>query len=813
MAPSTALLFLLFGVTAALAASKRYSQNRFLIAGLAGVGTLASAALLPLSMLGLLPGIEHLGMHLPGEVAGVHIGHISPVTALGFVVAGLSLALSTVSGGHVARTAFGTAVSVQLMGATLTVAYILSRPAFYDGGMIPPALSTSFGLMLLGGALIGVAAGRLWGVRTDWDRAPTSLIKFALGVGLAVGAIVTPAILLFRDYEADFHGKVEAHQLAIADLKVDQIEDWRSERVRDGTFFQSNPVFADHLRRALYDGEPGAVQELDAWVATLMGTPEYSRVTLVARDGQVRRVIAEPELAPSEAAAISDAALRAMISGQVTLDDYYDRAGTGAFALILVAPIADAARIPLGALVITIDPTTFLNPLLQSAPTPTRTGETLLVRREGDEVVFLNDVRFHGGGALSLRHPLSRSNLPAARAARGEEGVVYGVDYRGERVVAALRAVPGSDWKLVSRVDIAEVYGPLRSRLAWTVALVALLLVGLVGALALGWQRREKVHYRELAGAERRYRTLLRSIGDAVIATDPDGVIELLNPVAEQLTGWTEAEALGRKLEDVFCIIQQVTREPVENPVSKVLRHGGIVGFANHTVLISRDGREYPIVNSGAPVRAADGSLAGVVLAFQDRTEEWTARTRLEEEIVRSRQSEAKYRDLFSSIRDAILVADTDRAIIDCNPAFTDLLGYELTEVAGRQTREMYENDEEYERMGSELRANMGHSSFFSTIRFRKKSGEIIAGEANTFYLKGADGQVTGFIGLIRDVTERLRVEEANRAQMEELRRWQAVMLDREERIAELKSRINSLHRRLGEPGPYEAIEPVTWTT
>ncbi len=112
--------------------------------------------------------------------------------------------------------------------------------------------------------------------------------------------------------------------------------------------------------------------------------------------------------------------------------------------------------------------------------------------------------------------------------------------------------------------------------------------------------------------------TTLRSIGDAVIATDADGHVIFMNRVAEMLTGWTQAEAVGRPLEDVFRIINEETRKTVDSPVTKVLREGGTVGLANHTVLIARDGIEYAIDDTAAPIREDGSEIKGVVLVFHD---------------------------------------------------------------------------------------------------------------------------------------------------------------------------------------------------
>jgi PAS domain S-box-containing protein len=116
--------------------------------------------------------------------------------------------------------------------------------------------------------------------------------------------------------------------------------------------------------------------------------------------------------------------------------------------------------------------------------------------------------------------------------------------------------------------------------------------------------------------------TTLRSIGDAVISTDAGGNVRFMNPVAEQLTGWSVQEASGRRLHEVFSIFNEETGAPVENPVNEVLRRGVTIGLANHTVLRRRDGTEIPIDDSAAPIRDPDGAIDGVVLVFRDASEE-----------------------------------------------------------------------------------------------------------------------------------------------------------------------------------------------
>ncbi|MCJ7772040.1 MAG: PAS domain S-box protein, partial [Desulfobacterales bacterium] len=115
--------------------------------------------------------------------------------------------------------------------------------------------------------------------------------------------------------------------------------------------------------------------------------------------------------------------------------------------------------------------------------------------------------------------------------------------------------------------------------------------------------------------------TTLRSIGDALIATDGFGNIRFINPIAEDLTGFTQEESIGKPLEAIFNIINEETHESVENPATRVIREGIIIGLANHTVLIAKDGKEIPIADSGAPIKDDKGNVIGVVLIFRDITE------------------------------------------------------------------------------------------------------------------------------------------------------------------------------------------------
>ncbi|MCG2720506.1 MAG: PAS domain S-box protein, partial [Thermodesulfovibrionales bacterium] len=173
------------------------------------------------------------------------------------------------------------------------------------------------------------------------------------------------------------------------------------------------------------------------------------------------------------------------------------------------------------------------------------------------------------------------------------------------------------------------------------------------------------------------FRTTLYSIGDAVITTDTKGVIRQMNPVAEQLTGWNEPDAKGKQLEEVFQILNEETRSKTANTVQRVLKEGVVFGLANHTLLISKDGKEKPIADSGSPIRNEKGDIIGVVLVFHDQTEERTAQKRLKE-------SEQRFRLLYEQSPAPYQSLDEEGNILDVNNAWLETLGYEKSEVIGK---------------------------------------------------------------------------------------------------------------------------------
>jgi PAS domain S-box-containing protein len=182
---------------------------------------------------------------------------------------------------------------------------------------------------------------------------------------------------------------------------------------------------------------------------------------------------------------------------------------------------------------------------------------------------------------------------------------------------------------------------------------------------------------KELHEREKWLATTLRSIGDAVIATDEKGLITFMNPVAEALLGFKLEEVRQRNLTEVFIIVNRDTRRPVENPVTRVLREGNIVGLANHTVLISRDGSEIPINDSAAPIKDDQGSMLGVILVFSDMTE----REKAAESLRESQRENEFLAGLIRASSQPVAIGYPDGRLGLFNRAFEELTGYAADEL------------------------------------------------------------------------------------------------------------------------------------
>lgn len=332
----------------------------------------------------------------------------------------------------------------------------------------------------------------------------------------------------------------------------------------------------------------------------------------------------------------------------------------------IVVPILDEqdANRPLGVFFLRINPAMYLYPFIQKWPTPSKTAETLLVRKEGSEVVFLNELRFQKNTALKLRAPLDRIVMPAVQAVLGKQGIVEGIDYRGKQAVAALRKVPGSEWFLVARMDSEEVFAPLQDRLWITIVSIAILFLGVGTCPWIFLQRQSLTFYKSMARQARRMSTFVRDSNDAIIIHDFDGRISAWNRRAALMYGYSEAEALLANVE-LLSIPGKFAEE--NDFIRRLLENKEALSF--ETQRVSKDGRILDIWMTVTELTDEAGSPVCIVSTERDIT----ARKREEKLLV---ESELSYRRLFEAAQDGILILNAENGMVmDVNPYLITLLG------------------------------------------------------------------------------------------------------------------------------------------
>ena len=592
-------------------------------------------------------------------------------------------------------------------------------------------------------------------------------VLWAIAAATVVAWLV--GYLLYQDEVREIRAERSAELAAIADLKVEQIEAWRRERLGDAEYVSTGPfnqALTERLLASPDDAElRGALAERAASLIRLYG---YTAVIVATPDGQAFVGAGDrPDTVTRPEKALISRALqsRRVEFGQITVAE-----GGSGLDISMAAPVSDLAGDAIAAIVFRRDPQDDVLKIVERWPAFSESAETLLARRDDQYVVYLNRLRHADESPLARRVPLDRRDVVSVQALMAQRvGTVDGLDYRGKRVLAEVRRVPGTDWVLMAKIDQEEMLVEARYKLRAKLLVIALATLLSLAAVFAYFGRRQKDYYRELYASERERReaeeetrATLYSIGDAVITTDRDARVRRMNPVAEQLSGWPEADAAGRPLHDVFRIISEDTRRPVESPAVRVLRDGVIVGLANHTLLVARDGREVPIADSAAPIRDALGQEpSGIVLVFRDQTHE--------REVQRVMQRDAqRLRVLFDQTLDGIVLIEDGR-VAECNLGYARMLGRTLEE-----TRQccVWDWDVQLDTPEKYFAAYPGSVPRLGRFegRFRRKDGSEVDVEVTHAPVEW-DGQPMAFC-IVREITERKGMEDALRLSEQQFREF-----------------------------------------
>ncbi len=445
---------------------------------------------------------------------------------------------------------------------------------------------------------------------------PPFLLMVTLIVALALGAI-THTIHQQKEKE------IERLQ-AIAKLKISQILSWLQERQGDAQFAHTSRFYADLYQKWNSANDISSREWLQERLKIYREAHHYQDVFLIDARGQV--VMAGDTQSPVRLE-LRATAQRAIAEGRVLNTNLYRDENTPArIYLDFVAPLPSVKGQSSPAVVLRIDPAAVLYPMLQAWPFPSASGEFLIFRRDGDQVLFLNDLRYRPDAALTLRIPLAEPRLLAAQVLRGETtlgSAIEGDDYWQKPTIGVANAIPGTDWFLIAKLDKDELYASAKQDVIWITLAGSMVLFIAVVAAFLMYQRRELQYslrqrqqqaeklqtLQQLANERSQLRTLIQTIPDLIWVKNPDGVFLTCNTAFEQFFGTQEANVIGKTDYDfVATELADFFRQKDQDVLIT-----GQISINEEWIISASDDRRVLLETIKTPMWDAEGHLIGVL--------------------------------------------------------------------------------------------------------------------------------------------------------------------------------------------------------
>jgi PAS domain S-box-containing protein len=570
--------------------------------------------------------------------------------------------------------------------------------------------------------------------------------------------IATGGYLVFDRYEASIRSAVATQMETVAMLKKRQIEEWLDGQRNNSRTMTDNPLFFRRVEQWLARGAPDDTdgRSILERFSNLVRTYNYRGVHLIDRQGRLRLSVGiSRQFGPDFQPILREA----LTSGSIVLDDiHWEADSTGRHPeLGLIAPFPSGSvgsKESSCAVYLSIDPAKKLFPLIQTWPNPSPTAESLVVRREGNEVVFLNELRHQKNTALSLRFPVDTPYLPAAIASRGKTGLVEGNDYRGVPVVTFVTRVNGAPWLLVTKVDKAEILAPIhrQQRLVTTLVIVFTTVAGLV--ILLWWRQqharitsafcRSELERRSLTS---RLDDITRNAYDIILLYDKEGRIVDANDRAIEVYGYERELLFGMTGRDLRA------PEALADIGSKWDRIVDGEGACFETVHRRSDGSVFPVEVCTRLITIDSRTFRQSII--RDISERKRAEETLKMSEQRFRALSEQFHTLLDAIPDCIFLTSGNR-ISWANKATTRQYGADLAGFEGTFCFHTLQKRAEPCEECPALRA-IASSQTENTIITTTDNRTI---DLRTVPVFDADGQVRGVIEIGRDITEQRRTEE-----------------------------------------------------
>jgi PAS domain S-box-containing protein len=407
-------------------------------------------------------------------------------------------------------------------------------------------------------------------------------------------------------------------------FKAQQIAHWQSERMSEARFFSTTPPFPEYTSKIL-KGDTLALEAYRHALARIMNLGRFEKIFLFDTNGRLLFGV-DPNDQPEDIE-LKTNIYSAVQKKEIIVGDLYLCKTYHYVHFDFLAPVFDKNDNVIAVLVLRNKPDDFLFPLIKDGLWPTETAETYIIQKRGDRVCFLSELRFEIPGESLLCISCSDTLVTAVQAARGSEGLLEGFDYRGAQVMADARIIPGTNWIMITDIDDHEIYAYVtnNTRMMSIIIILALTMMGLIFTWLYyhrryRYQKELKLKSEQLIETGNELQATLYSMGDGVITTDRQGRIMRMNPAAEQIIEWKEADAKGKSLPEVFKLFRNNVNHAEEDPVMEILSKDVIQGFSNNITLLTRSGSSIPLAYTGSVIKDNQGDVHGIVIVFSDQT-------------------------------------------------------------------------------------------------------------------------------------------------------------------------------------------------
>ncbi len=558
--------------------------------------------------------------------------------------------------------------------------------------------------------------------------------------------------VLYYHYEAQ---RIQDHKYedlsAIAKLKTDSLQDWRRRILADVSRMSLGPLVRSEIARLLQDPtNSGARTKLRMQLNINREEGSYGDALFLDTKGNIL-LSNNPNPAPVNQATIK--AIEVALKDHKAVLSDFSRDPKGSISMDALGPILDNSGHPMAIIVLRSNVADFLYPFIQGWPTPSKTAETLLVARDGDSILFLNELRHRSNTALTLRFPLTDTRLPAVQAVLGNYGRFRGRDYRGVDVLAVSQSVPESPWFIIAKVDENEILAEVRYRAGVVTIIVFLLILIFAGLIIIVYRRRQEVERKRveetLHESEEKYRLITENSNDWIYLINADGKFQYVSPSSERLTGYPSVEFINNQ-ELFLDIIHPEDKEQVKSHLETVQEETKAHNLEFR--IIAKKGELRWIRHSCLPVHNNRGQYVGQSGTNRDITESKRAEGALLE-------SEENYRNLFENANEAIFVAQ-DGKLIFLNPRTVILIGYSAEELLSMPFIEFIHPDDRDMVFDRHVRRMKGEEiPQLYNFRIIHKYGNVRWVELNVITINWKGGKAT--LNFLSDITERREAEEA----------------------------------------------------